>query len=520
MIANAARFCSALSGWRRRGALTLLGAVTVLGLPPFDIWPIAFLTLPLFLWVFEGVRTKKAAFGTGWWFAFGYFLAGLYWISNALVVFSPDFWWMVPFALVGLPVVMAVYYGLATLLVDRILPASELLEGTARRLARILLLTAAFVGADLLRGTLFTGFPWNVFGYLWSGSAGLSQGASWLGVYGLGVPVLLSGFLPALLANGRTGRFALVAAVAIPLVFALAGTLRLSDAPDMAIQQADANLPGLRLVQPNIPQQEKWKRDLRVRNFEQHLNASRDGRPDWVKTVIWPETAAAFAIDQAADFRLSAGAWAVPEGGLLITGAPRLLDDPKRLYNAAVALDGIGTMVATYEKSHLVPFGEYVPFSQYLPFGKVAAGAIDYSPGPGPQTLSLPGLPPVGPMICYEVIFPGAVIDSDNRPDWMLNLTNDAWYGHTTGPYQHLQHSRMRAIEEGLPLVRAASTGISAAFDAYGREIGRIGLGESGTLDLHLPPPMDSTLFARLGNLLAVGLVILVAGVAFILRKR
>lgn len=500
--------------WGRHGIAFAAGSLTVLGLPPLDLWPIAFLTLPALYFCLEAAGSRKAAFATGWWFGFGYLVVGWYWISNALLVFSDAFWWMVPFALIGLPGVMALYYGLAALLVHEIARRTG-----AGRLSRVLLLASAFAAADMLRGYLLTGFPWNSFGYLWSGTEPLSQGAALVGVYGLGVAVLVSGMLPAVSfgASGRRRAAAVAVAMLIPASVYSFGAMRLADLPDMAAVQADESRPGLRLVQVNIPQREKWRRDLTLRNFEWHINDSMAARPDWIDAVIWPETAAAFLIEDRADLRAAAGNFGAAPGGYLLTGAPRR-PDRATLHNSLVVLNDIGLVQETYDKAHLVPFGEYVPLGDLMPFGKVTVGAIDYTPGPGPRTLHLPGLPPVSPLICYEVIFPGAVTDADDRPDWLLNPTNDAWYGDTAGPYQHLHHARLRAVEEGLPLVRAANTGISAAFDAYGREIGRIDLSSRGVLDFRLPPPAAKTVFAQFGNSLALLLIcsVAVAGAAAI----
>lgn len=502
--------------WVRALALFSLGGLTTLGLPPADLWPIAFVTLPVLLWHLEAAEGKRAAFLTGWWFGFGYFTVGWYWISNALLVFSSAFWWMVPFALIGLPSVMAIYLGGATL-VARLIAG----PGSSRRWTRVLALAAALAAADILRGTLFTGFPWNTFGYLWAGTESLSQGAALIGVYGLGVVVLLSGLLPALLPDPRATRFALALAAIIPLAFFAYGGARLAGAPDMAVQQSDESLPGLRMVQANIPQREKWPRRFLARNFDRHLTASEADRPDWVSIVIWPETAAAFPVEEPsfAPYREAMAIRAVPPNGYLLTGAPRRPRDPPALHNSILVLDDTGTVRGAYDKSHLVPFGEYVPLADILPIRKVTAGAVDFSPGSGVRTLSPPGIPAFSPLICYEVIFPGAALDDDNRPAWILNATNDAWYGDSAGPYQHLQHARLRAVEEGLPLARPANTGISVAFDAYGREIGRVPLSEMGVLDFRLPPPLPETLFARVGNNLAHGLVVLVLFGALLLRR-
>lgn len=512
--ALASRF-AAQTGLRRAIAVFLAGAATVLGLYPTDLWPIAFLTFPILLIGLDGARSRKGAFVLGWAFAFGYFTVGWYWISNALLVFSDKFWWMIPFALVGLPSVMAIYYGLASVLWFELVR-----RFTAGPVARILLLAAGFAAADMVRGTALTGFPWNSFGYLWVAPSALTQGAAVIGVYGLGVFVLLSALLPALITSPPTKlrRGLILFGLALPALFYLGGMVRLADAPDRAAVQADESRPGLRMVQADIPQTEKWQRSLLLRNFGWHLEDSARFRPDWIKAVIWPETAAAFTIEDREDLRVAAGALAAPKGGYLLTGAPRR---PARgvIHNSLVALDDAGQVRATYDKSHLVPFGEYVPFGDMMPFGKVTVGALDYTPGPGRQTISLPGLPPFSPLICYESIFPGEVADPKHRPDWLLNPTNDAWYGRSAGPYQHLQHARLRAIEEGLPLVRPANTGISIAFDGYGREIGRIPLMTRGVLDFRLPAPLPETPYGRFGNWIPVLLVFGLTGIAMVVIK-
>jgi len=508
-LAQCGAALGALTGWRRRVILFALGGCATLALPPVGAWPILY---PLF-WALShiadgsarqaGWRGRRSSFGVGWWFAFGYFALGWYWIANALLVFSDRLWWMVPFAALGLPAVMAVYYGLAALAV-RPLKAG---------LPRALGLAMAFVMADWLRGHLFTGFPWNVWGYAWADSAWLSQGAALVGVYGLGAIALTSA---ALVAAGdrlspRAGAAVLVGGLLLPLAVGGYGALRLNDAPDIwGGSQASGSAPGLRIVQAGIPQREKWPRRFAQRNFERHMRLSQEDRPPWVRTIIWPETAAAFFIEQAEPARLAI-ADMLPTGGWLLSGAPRHAGTPKRLRNALVAIDDTGVVAAHYDKHHLVPFGEYVPLKGLLPFAKVTEGASDYAPGPGPQTLNLRGLPAFSPLICYEVIFPGAVVSQAAPPAWLLNLTNDAWYGQTAGPHQHLQHARLRALEQGLPMVRAANTGITAVFDGWGRTVAALPLGESGYLDVRLPRPLVATpLYAKAGEWLFF--ILLLAG--------
>ncbi len=506
------RVCSSaerLLGWRRYGAAFLLGLLSSLALPPAFVFPVLWVTVPLMVWILNGVKRRRQAFFATWWFGFGLYVASLYWISHALLIFSDRLWWMVPFAALGLPAFLALFPALAGLFSFLARPGP----------ARIFAFAGAWILAEWLRGHVLTGFPWNLLGHAWTGTEALSQAAAWIGVYGLSGLVALSAVLPALAAAPgpakppvRRRYAALILALSVPACVTLAGAARLSDAPQVGI--ADTPGVGLRLVQANIPQREKWKRDLRADNFLLHLDLSARDRPDWVTHIIWPETAAAFFLEEDLPAR-QAAAQIVPPGGHLITGAPRRIRDPFTLHNGIVMLDDGGGVAQTYDKAHLVPFGEYMPFRSILGIDKIAAGSVDYSPGPGPRTVTLPGLPSFSPLVCYEVIFPGAVVSgTDPRPDWLLNLTNDAWYGKTAGPHQHLTMARIRAVEEGLPLVRATNTGITAAFDAYGREIGRLPLEEAGVLDLRLPRPLPPTLYARIGDLGFAAILIWLAGMA------
>jgi apolipoprotein N-acyltransferase len=221
-----------------------------------------------------------------------------------------------------------------------------------------------------------------------------------------------------------------------------------------------------------------------------------------VSDVIWPEAAATYLLNRDTPARQAIAAIA-PRGGLVITGGLRgapASGPLEAVWNSIVAIDPTGAIVASYDKVHLVPFGEYVPLRWLLPFKKLTAGSIDFSAGPGPRTLDLPGLPPAAAMICYEVIFPSAIVDPDHRPAWLLNVTNDAWFGFSSGPFQHFAIARTRAVEEGLPLVRAANNGISGVIDAYGRVVRRLGLDDIGVLDAPLPVALPATPYARFGD--------------------
>ncbi len=497
-----------LAGWRRRGLAFALGAIAVAAQPPVHLLPVLLVSFTGLVWLMDGAVSRRAAFGCGWWFGLGYFVAGLYWISFAFLVEAAKFGWMIPFAVFGLSAALAVYCGLVTLL-TRLLPCS----GSGR----VLVLAAVWAAVEWLRGLAFTGFPWNPMATVWAPWDAMMQLASVTGMFGLSlVTVLIAAAPAAVTANGGHRRWLPPAAAGVLLcVVWAAGAVRLAGAGAEAV-------PGvlLRLVQPNIDQRLKWRPDLRQGHFIRYLNMSRaDGGPTH---VIWPETAAPFVMANDAE-RRRIMATAVPPGGLLLSGSVRSTarsGRPFRAWNSLHALDESGQIVATYDKFHLVPFGEYVPLRSILKFAKLTAGRSDFTPGPGPRTLVLPGLPPVSPLICYEAIFSGRVSDRGARPGWMLNITNDAWFGISSGPYQHLANARFRAVEEGLPLVRAANTGISAIVDSHGRITASLALGTAGVLDAALPRAITPTLFVRFGDWLLFALIAVCAAAGCLWRGR
>ncbi|HYI69949.1 MAG TPA: apolipoprotein N-acyltransferase [Skermanella sp.] len=507
-----------LTGWRRYAAAAAFGGLATLALPPAGAVPVLLLAFPGLLWLLEGAATKRSAFFTGWWFGFGHFVLGLYWISFALLTDVAKFWWMMPFAIAGLPALLAIFVGLATLVLH-IACRRLKLSG----LARVLAFAIVWTIFEYLRGHVFTGFPWNLIGYSWTGFLPVLQSVAVIGIYGLGLLTVAVASLPALLSDPSESVMRGRASVAIGLVLVgamgLAGWVRLSQADSTTVPGAR-----LRVVQPAIPQTLKWAPAERARNFERLLEltaepAAAGAAP--VTHVVWPETAVPFFVERDGGAR-QAMASVTPPGGSIITGAPRIrveADGENRFWNSLHAVDGSGAVVASFDKFHLVPFGEYMPLRGILPVGGIAAGATDFSAGPGPATLSVPGLPPFSPLICYEVIFPGAVKDSHNRPDWLLNVTNDAWYGKTAGPHQHFEIARARAVEEGLPLVRAANTGISGVFDGYGRVTAYLALGERGVVDADLPAALPITPYGRFGDAVLVLLLMSFSLVTTIARQ-
>lgn len=510
-----ANYLGALNGWRRAAAGLALGALSAAALPPVYATPALVIAFPGLIWLIEGAANWKRAFRDGWWFGFGHFIGGLYWVANALLVDAAQWAWLIPFAVLCIPAILAFYIAAVGVLVQR----------AQSTVLRILLLACGWTLAEWLRGQLFSGFPWNPIGSAWAFSDLAIQPASAIGVLGLGFCTVIACAAPAAL-RCSTGRvrwaFPALGAVLIATLFAY-GAVRLP-AGELA------TVPGimLRVVQPNVPQHLKWQRELRDRHIATLLRLSRQPSDRPVTHLIWPETAVPFvpSVDVA---RREAIASVVPEGGLLFTGAIRTTLQgvrPFRIWNSLHAIDPAGRIVATYDKFHLVPFGEYMPLGDLLGLNKLTAGRTDFSAGPGPQTLKLPGLPAFSPLICYEIIFAGNVtaragtesaVPRGERPGWLLNVTNDAWFGNSAGPYQHLVAARFRAVEQGLPVVRAANTGISAIIDPYGRLIGHIGLDRQGTVDSALPQALVSAaVFASFGNfpVLLLCLLLSFAGLA------
>ncbi|MEA1649667.1 apolipoprotein N-acyltransferase [Nitrospirillum sp. BR 11164] len=518
--------------WRRLGLAALLGGLATLAMPPVNAVPVLWLAFPGLIWLLDGVERPAAAFWTGLAFAFGHFVLSLYWVGEALLVF-PRFWPMLPFAVAGLPFLLGLFVGTGTLL----------WWGLVRRfrlagVARCLLFAVLWTVVEYVRGHAFTGFPWNLMGYVWVGLPGPAQVGSLIGVYGLSLLTVLPASLPAVLADGgRRPWMAPVAGLGLVILMAIYGVAR--------VPAGEAPLvPGvmLRLVQPNIAQTDKWNADAELDHVRLLLALSRQPQPPGqapITTLVWPETAVPYLLEDEPEL-LKAVGQVTPRGGLTLTGSLRLTpagapgaqDGTDTYWNSLVVVNDQGQALGHYDKAHLVPFGEYTPLRRWLPLRAVALvspGNSILGSGPGPSTLDLPGLPPASPLICYEVIFPGMVTAQEagtadaakGRSRWLLNVTNDAWFGRTAGPHQHLAIATMRAIEEGLPLVRAANTGISAVVDPYGRELGHLALGSRGVLDLPLPQSTPRpTPYARWGDGPLAALLLAVLGVIYFFTLR
>lgn len=493
------------SGWRRRLIALAAGTLSALAMAPFDIWPLLALTFPALVWLLDGAgggRTGlRAAFSAGWWFGFGYFIAGLYWIGNALLVEADQFGWLLPLAVTGLPAGLALFTGLGTLLARLM---------WTRGPVRILSFAAGMFIAEWLRGYVLTGFPWNSFGYALAAILPVAQAAAFIGLWGLTLIALAVFASPAVLADSREGvhrpyLWPGISALLL-LLMAAGGFYRLASAEVRNVEGVR-----LRIMQPNLPQDDKFRPSAKQKVMDLYTSLSdRATRPESqgvrdVTHLIWPESAFPFFLEREAD-ALARIADLLPPGVVLITGAARAEQrgGVQNVYNSIRVIGDDGAILSTYDKAHLVPFGEYLPFQDFLEslgFRQLTKVRGGFTPGTGRRALAIPRLPLAAPLICYEVIFPGRVIPDGRRPSLLLNLTNDAWFGITPGPYQHFAQARLRTIEEGLPLVRSANNGISAVVDPYGRITAQLPLGREGVLDATLPRPAGTTLYARLGDI-------------------
>jgi apolipoprotein N-acyltransferase len=512
-----------LAGWRRPAAALAAGVLSVLAMAPFFAWPILWLTLPALVWLIDGALAARpggdarplrhdmiAAAWVGWWFGFGYFLAGLFWIGEAFLVEAEVFAVLLPLAVTLMPASLALFYAAATAL-----SASLWRPGAMR----VVVLALALSAAEWLRGHVLSGFPWNGLGYALTYPLSLMQSAGLVGIYGLALIAVLIFALPLVLwaeaphgQGGQRARLAALAIAVLPLLAAAAyGHVRLARGTGDAV-------PGvrIRIVQPSVPQRQKWRPENQEQIFRDHLELSatnaagiRDGLRG-ITHVVWPEAAMPFMPLEHPE-ALAAIGRLLPEGVQLITGALRMelqpadRDRPRLYFNSLLVFGERGSLVAIYDKVHLVPFGEFLPMQPLLeaiglrPLTR-KRGRFEHGAVPRPL-LRIPGLPALAPIICYEAVFPGAIIAGDERPGAILNVTNDGWFGNTTGPRQHLHQARVRAVEEGLPLIRAANNGISAMIDAQGRVTGRLDLDVRGVIDAELPAALPPPIYARYGDL-------------------
>jgi apolipoprotein N-acyltransferase len=527
----------------------LLGLLSACGFEPWGLWPLTLLAFAGLLWLIAQAPSLRSALARGYWFGVGQFTLGLNWIATAFTFQAKMPHWLGWIAVVLLSLYLAVYPAMATGLAWRWgsgrgadplprhsresgNPASSTLavaEGKMGsrfrgndRLLLVLVLAAAWIVTEWLRATMFTGFAWNPVGVTLL-PTGASRTATLIGTYGLsGITVLVGGMI--FLIGRRQLRPALtllggVALLSLAAFFLQRGAL---PAPDVAV----------RIVQPNIGQQDKWREGFEEENFARlaRLTGPPVPRP---RLILWPEAAVTdplgdnrpAAAPEVEALRRRVGALLGP-GDLLLTGGITLASpDGLRVTqatNSVFAMDAAGRVLGRFDKAHLVPYGEYLPMRPILSaigLSRLAPGDLDYIPGPGAQTLALPLAGKVGFQLCYEIIFSGEVVDPDNRPAFIYNPSNDAWFG-AWGPPQHLAQARLRALEEGLPVLRSTPTGISAIVDAEGRLLHSLPWRTAGVIDATLPAPKPPTLFSRAGNAAPFLFALLLAAIAVAARRK
>lgn len=493
-------------GWQRRFFCVACGAVTALALPPLDFSFLLLLSFPCLVWLLDGAlepgrsnaaRRARTGFVIGWLFGFGYFLAGLWWIGAAFLVEADRFAWLMPLAVLAMPVGLALFTGAGVSL------AALLWTDQFRR---ILLLAACLTLSDWLRGHVLTGFPWNSYGYGVSGQLVLSQPASLVGIYGLTFLVIALAASPSVLADPRplSRRLsALALSGTVFLAIVAYGSVRLLTHDTQFTDQ------DIRIVQPAIDQKDKWRPELRDEIFRTYLDMtefplSGSARVGQSRLVVWPESAVPFLLTQEPGALFQIGN-VLGEKTELVTGAIRAEPgaDGLEYFNSVYLIDGEGTVKGIYDKVRLVPFGEFVPlkgFLEKLGISNLAGPLSGFQAGYQQRILTTSEGFSFQPLICYEAIFPGTFSRDADGPDYLLNVTNDAWFGYTPGPYQHFVQAQLRAIETGLPVIRAANTGVSAIVDGKGLVIEQLQIFEKGIIDSKLPKGIGKTLYGRFGD--------------------
>ena len=502
------RWLTGLGRWQRLGLAVVLGALMTAGHPPVSVPWVMFVALPMIALLVAAAPSPRAAAWIGWGVGFGYFVTGLHWIGHAFLVDSDRFLWLIPLGVTVLPAGLSIFWAVAFWLARRL--------GGRGAVADAVVLAVLWTLAEFARGNVLTGFPWALPGYVWV-DTGLMQTAAWIGPYGLTGITLVGCMLPLLVLVTRAPLLLGAITAATLALLWIGGVMRV---PAETAYAAEA--PVLRIVQPNAPQHLKWKQGVREKFYQWQLAATAlppDPKLGKANIVIWPETSV-FFIPAGSPQRRAEIARAAA-GATVLMGAihGEATATGEHWSNSLVSILPDGSVGPRYDKHHLVPFGEYLPLKPLFDAIGVSRFAVGgaFTPGAGPRTMKIGNLPAFSALICYEAIFPGEIVAA-TRPAWLLQPTNDAWFGSWAGPQQHYAQARFRAVEQGLPLVRAANSGISAVIDAHGREVGALGIDRDGILDARLPAPALATLYGRTGDwpaliaLLLIGLSIRILG--------
>lgn len=489
----------------------LCGTLLAVALPPFyQLWA-AFVSFSLMLYISSRKDSLCNLAAIGYWFGFGYFALGFYWIGNALLVDIERTGWLYPITLV----LNGAFFGVFAIFPFMLTKFSKLI------FLKILLLASGWCLSEWFRGFFLTGFPWNPISSVLAISPNLLQTLAWWGTYGLSLIVVIIFAWPTIWLNKpnyKTFIAALLAPIALVVLWEY-GTFVISHRPK--INHGKAIM--VRLVQPSIPQSLKWDKESLEENLKEYVELSHGLDSNHIDFTLWGETAVPYDLtydmEQVRKIRQSA-----PRYGYLISGFIRYEPDGNRYkpFNSFGVMNRKGSVVAVYDKSHLVPFGEYIPLREYLPkwIKPVANTISEFGRGIKFETIKLEDYPEFAPLICYEIIFSDEVVRKDNKPKWAIVLTNDGWYGISSGPYQHLVAAQMRAVEEGISIVRSANSGISAVVNPYGEVTAQIPLGERGFLDTMVKPDeARKTIFGICGNYIPLTMSCLILLFAFLLSR-
>jgi len=502
------------------GISLLAGGLSATGFAPLNLWPLTLLMLALWMAILIQVQSRKAAFFSGWLFGLGHFIIGLNWIAKAFTFQAAMPEWLGYVAVVLLSLYLAVFPALAAL--------GAWWIGKERPLAFIPALAGMWIIFEWLRSWLFSGFIWSPLGVIALPLGRMADLTMFIGSYGLSM-LLFAG------AGGLWLLFQRRWKAALPLILVFAGLLLV---PHHEQKPIAVDQPLITVVQPNIGQQDKWQAGYEEQNLSKlaQLTLREDNQP---RIIFWPEAAIPDYLETGYPTRYYYGrppefvrqqlSGLMKPGDMLVLGALKLEFDEAGgraagARNSVFAMDAERELVGRYDKAHLVPYGEYLPMRPFLSaigLSRLAPGDFDFWPGPGARSIDLGKFGKAGIQVCYEIIFSGQVVDPDNRPDFIFNPSNDAWFG-SWGPPQHLAQARLRAIEEGLPVIRSTPTGISAVIDANGTIRASVPMGQAGRIDSQLPQAKVPPLFARYGNVLPLGLalILLLSAIAIRVRAR
>ncbi|WP_169566859.1 apolipoprotein N-acyltransferase [Sneathiella limimaris] len=488
--------------WKKAFAAFFLGALLAATLAPVHaifFLPVCFSGLLLLV---SNITTRWQAFFTGWWFGWGFHIAGLYWIGVAFTIDADTYAALLPIPILVLPACLAIFTGLTTLII-------HLLGG--RGILRILAFAGIWTGLEYIRGILFTGFPWNLIGYAWGDMLAMLQWTAFVGIYGLTFLTVLISSIPVILGDTTYSKnnrhFWILADCCLIILLVGVGFWRLN-APDL--EKFDDMK--VKVLQPGNEQKDKWKSGTRFQHVKRLEDLSRQNPSD-ANLLIWPETAVPFFLttDERIRNYLTRN---VPKNGYLITGAPRRHPIERKYWNSVQALNAQGKIEGIYDKRHLLPYGEYLPLRSFLKSSGLASlipvldqmSDFSFPDADASDVMAIPGVAPFRVLICYEVTFPWEV-KVDTKFDWILNVTNDAWFGHTSGPYQHFVISRTRAIEQGVSIVRSANKGITAVIDGYGRILKKRSPLEAGAIESSVPAPLSNrTLYFKAGEIIPLSI--------------